>query len=87
MDGLAPSGSSGLMASTSAGAFGGGFSTTSGPTNAVTNSSGLGLGDDGFSQKERDQATLTSAAFDALERDFKEVLDEVRDAALSAYSA
>ncbi len=36
------------------------------------------VGDDGFTQRERDQMNMTSAAFDALERDFREVLNDVR---------
>lgn len=35
------------------------------------------VGDDGYTQRERDQLSMTSAAFDALERDFKSVLNEV----------
>lgn len=35
------------------------------------------VGDDGFTQKEREQLNITSAAFEALERGFKEVLNEV----------
>lgn len=35
------------------------------------------VGEDGFTQRERDQMNMTSAAFEALERDFREVLNEV----------
>jgi hypothetical protein len=38
---------------------------------------GVGTGSDGLTSKEREQLHLQSSAFDALERDFREVLNEL----------
>lgn len=38
---------------------------------------GAGTGSDGLTAKEREQLNLQSSAFDALERDFREVLNEL----------
>ena len=57
--------------------------STSAAAAALTNSSHTdtndpnSVGSDGLTSKEREQLNLQSSAFDALERDFREVLNEL----------
>lgn len=52
-------------------------STTPTSASAGSGSAGDEIGSDGLSSKEREQLQLQSSAFDALERDFREVLNEL----------
>lgn len=56
------------VASPSAASSGGG---------GILSAAGAGVGSDGLTSKEREQLNLQSSAFDALERDFREVLNEL----------
>jgi hypothetical protein len=47
------------------------------PSTAAAAAAAAGTGTDGLTSKEREQLNLQSSAFDALERDFREVLNEL----------